>query len=199
MRVDSVIETFRRILRLSATWSTLQAVIVSLDVQMFFDSIRRALLALAMLQRGVPTFLIAAVMEELVGIVADMSATGLGTTQPFPFQKGGRRGRVDTPPIANMFVYSLLGPPVDKRQSMGYGFSVDGSSLIQHLVWADNLYVVASSAEQAAEMVRELTAVMCDAGFVWKLNSLQALFSEGMAARDMPVYVDGVVIQHTCS
>eukprot|EP00973_Karenia_brevis_P045926 6359862-Karenia_brevis.AAC.1 len=71
MRVDYVIEIIRHILRLSATWSQMHAVIVAADILTAFDSIKHALITMAMLKMGVPAGLMAAMMREFVDLCAE--------------------------------------------------------------------------------------------------------------------------------
>jgi len=123
MRVDFVIETLRHILRLSATWSIYQAIVVSLDVHIAFDSINHVLLAVALMHAGAPTYLVAAVMEEFYDLVAQMSVAGIGSTREFAYHKGGRQGGVETPPIWNIIMDFLLGPLVRKWDEQKYGFA----------------------------------------------------------------------------
>ena len=80
---------------------------------------------------------------------AQMSVAGLGTTPVFPFHRGGRQGGVETPPIFRMISGFLLGPMVRHWDFAGYRFPLDGNTHLHHLIWCDNLYLIATSQAQA--------------------------------------------------
>eukprot|EP00973_Karenia_brevis_P046696 6478738-Karenia_brevis.AAC.1 len=73
-----------------------------------------------MLKRGVPAALVAAVMAEYVDLRAEMAVSGVGSTEPFPFQKGGRQGGVETPSLFNIILDYMLEPLVDTWSVQGY-------------------------------------------------------------------------------
>ena len=83
-----------------------------------------------------------------------MTVPGLGSTDKFPFQKGGSQGGVETPTLFNLILDYVLEPLFEKWQQQGFGYSFDGTMLIDHLVWCDNLYTVAKSQAEATCMAR---------------------------------------------
>eukprot|EP00973_Karenia_brevis_P049136 6815139-Karenia_brevis.AAC.1 len=81
--------------------------------------------------------------------------------------------------------------PLAKRwEEQGYGFKVEDGSNIHHLVWADNLFVIAASAEQGLDMMVELTKEFYSHGFSWKQGSLQAMFSKSLPGTNMEYEIE---------
>ena len=69
----------------------------------------------------------------------------------------------------------------------GFDFSIDGSPLINHLVWCDNVYLVATSAEQFATMVQELNKCHVQASL-----GLEANFTD---TPDWPILLSNLLEQ----
>ena len=71
----------------------------------------------------------------------------------------------------------------------------DGEGIwMTHIVWADNIFLIATSAEQAMDMVKDLTDINWGAGFRWKQSPLGALFSPGLPRQDLTVPVWGSIV-----
>ncbi len=53
-----------------------------------------------------------------------------------------------------------------------------GSRVVNHVVWADNIWVLAKTREELEVMVQELTEIVYGAALSWKTDSLKILASE---------------------
>ena len=139
MRVDFPIELIRQCLHLADLWSGLRCVVVSRGVAFAFDCISHMLMPTALHKRGIPVTLINALMQEMCALEADMTVYGVGTTNAFPYERGGRQGGKETPQVFNWIMELLMAPAVDHWTRNGYGFSIDGCQPIHHVIWCDNV------------------------------------------------------------
>ncbi len=59
--------------------------------------------------------------------------------------------------------------------------------LVNHIVWADNTYLIAASQMMLAEMVKEVTVELWKRRLSWKANSIQWMRAGPIPAPDMKI------------
>ena len=62
---------------------------------------------------------------------------------------------------------------MDSWSQHSFGVAIDGLGCVNHLLWADNLYLVGTCRSQMVRMFSDLTHVLADLGLEWKLSSLK--------------------------
>ena len=89
-------------------------------------------------------------------------------------QRGGKQGGVETPEVSNTVLEWALEPLARSWRERDMGFSFDDNSpALTHLLWADNIWIIAGSMEEFLCMTRELTDTILSIGFRWKDVSLE--------------------------
>ena len=174
-----VVNLIRTLLTFAHTWAKalqLHVYVSSQDVATAFDAMDHELLKEAMLKRGLHPRLVFGLLRELTDMKGHISIPSAGTSEPFDFRKGGKQGGVETPDEWNMLVEFLLEPLVRSWRERGFGIQlVEWATGITHVVWADNIWLIAASLEQLQIMTDELTETIYSARLRWKPKSLQIL------------------------
>ena len=163
-------------------WGT-PLIISSQDVRTAFDAMDHNWIAKSLQSRGASAQVTALLMRELTGVEAVMTLPCAGTTSPFNYTRGGKQGGVETPEEWNALIDYLLEALVTSWASKGYGIKLcDGDNavgsdacLVSHAVWADNIFLFATSTVMMQTMVAELCACISQAELDWKPSSLEFL------------------------
>ena len=117
----------------------------SFDVAIVFDSIGHEIILEAMLAREAPDHIAAAVMQELRDFEAAAAVSGIATVKSIPVSVGGRQGGTETTTLWNLLMEYLPEEVVDFWNVMGCGFKMDHGPFVNHMIWVDNIYLVALS------------------------------------------------------
>ena len=155
---------------MSAAWKGKPLVIASLDTKTAFDCILHTVLEKALQSAGLPLALIAAFLEQLADLRANMYIPGIGATPDFEYWRGGRQGGPETPDLFNFVLDYLFDDVVDCWNLLGVGFEIDQSGLFNHVFWADNLFLIGTSVEQVEAMILLASNALYENGFEWKLS-----------------------------
>ena len=97
----------------------------------------------------------------------------MATTTGQPANVGGRQGGTETPSLWNYLLEYILEELVAKWNDRGWGFRFDNGPLVNHMIWADNVYLVASSTTELFKMFEELTAAIYNNKLRWKGGELK--------------------------
>ena len=103
-----------------------------------------------------------------------------GLTAGFQVNGGGCQGRTDTTEIWNIIIEYALDSLVRHWDANKYGFKIDDMNPVNHLVWADNFFIVASSLVQLDEMVDSLTDALYAVQLEWKQTELKYIASSNV-------------------
>eukprot|EP00972_Heterocapsa_arctica_P044549 6575652-Heterocapsa_arctica.AAC.1 len=76
-------------------------------------------------------------------------------TPKFDMTKGGRTGGVETPSLLNILLRKSLRSVATSWISKGWGFKFDEGPCLTHMIWADNLFVLASGPLQLSDMLAD--------------------------------------------
>ena len=148
----------------------------SLDVETAFDSINHESSATAVASRGIHAELVSCLMRELTGLQASITIPSASPTDRFTLEHGGKQGGVETPDEFNILIEHILAPIVKSWTERGYGFKLDAGMLnLHHLIWADNIYILAASHVQFQTMCQELTMAIYSHKLKWKQSSMEYL------------------------
>ena len=71
---------------------------------------------------------------------------------------------------------AILEPEVERWQQEGLGFKIDGRTLFNHLIWADNFVLVGSTEAELKSMIEGATVAISTWGFRWKASSLEYMW-----------------------
>lgn len=143
------------------------------DVLQAFDNVSPLMMAWGMEQAGAHETLIAAVLEECVDLKATVSFEDIEVECGY---NRLRQGSKEAPPTFRDLICALVSPLVSvwKRRTPPCGYSLEHFWLT-HLIWADNIYLFASSEFTLHQMVWDVTDVLERAGLRWKKKSLEIL------------------------
>ena len=124
-----------------------------------------------------PLLAAAALVRENVGVEILYDIPEVGFTEAVPMQKGLVQGRIDSPARFRIFLDWVLLPCVGWWNEGNYGirWGHKGERLINHLVWADNVWLFASSVGMYQAMLDMLTLRLEQAKLRWKPKSLEFL------------------------
>ncbi|CAK0793109.1 unnamed protein product [Prorocentrum cordatum] len=126
----------------------------------------------ALVVRGVPGHIAAAIIRELVGLTAVAVVPEVAEASGIPVNQGGRQGGTETPTCWNFLLEYILQELVRHWNSAGVGFSFDGDPRINHAIWADNVYLVEESAAQLEQIFIDVSACIYKCALQWKKNEL---------------------------
>ena len=166
-----ITELLRRLLFISHEWGPTIA-IGSFDVKTAFDSMDHEVVFGALVARGVPLHIAVALIRELRGLHADVSVPGVAEVVGLPVNSGGRQGGTETTLLWNILLEHGLEDLISSWATEGFGFSFDGAPLVNHAIWADNIFIVASSVEQLHVMFDMLTDKLYAIFLKWKTEEL---------------------------
>lgn len=170
---EDVAGFIREAVAAAVRWSdtTLKVVVCSIDILRAFDCVDPQRLRRAMLDLGHGREVADLVLQSLLGLQVTLA----GGTEQRSFRKarGLRTGGCESPRLLNILLGWAAGPTVMgwKRDGVGYG----GRRFLSACWWADNLYILAKTPQEAAIMVAELTAAVTAAGLAWKPESAEVL------------------------
>ena len=141
-------------------------------MQTAFDSMPHELIWDSMLARGVSTQVAALHLRELSGMDTYMTLPIAGRTAAFLLTKGGKQGGIETPDEWLMLVDHIVRTVVSQWNSADLVFKLvgdDGVSipLMNHAVWADNIFLFASGMKEMQGMITDLDrllSIVCRAG-----------------------------------
>ena len=104
-----------------------------------------------------------------------------------PYTKGGRQGGSETPFIWNRLLDSIMTPLAKEWENRGYGLQMPSEApRLTHLIWADNIWIIAESITQARKMMKMLTGALLARRLVWKDGSLEFLASHATMDMNIP-------------
>ena len=171
-----------RILLNTASAFKIPLIIINKVVKSAFAGITIAEVAVAMTEFGVASAWQHAMLQELLGFVADATIADAPASDLFRFTRGGREGGGDTPLLWRILCDWILEPVISKWEVDRVGFvlrEVNYSStgmIVNHCVWADNLLLLARSADESRRMIADVSRRLYSTmGCRWKLDSLQIM------------------------
>ena len=105
-------------------------------------------------------------------------------------EKGGKQGGVETPELFNIMMEVIFADVFEKwcRCKCGFALNEEGTERLTHSIWADNIFILATSVEEFVSMTQDMTHAIVQFGFTWKSSSLECLWC-GPAAAESPVNI----------
>ena len=122
----------------------------------------------------------------------------VGTTTDFQFSRGGKQGGVETPDEWRAILDYILEPVINLWNAFGLGCVLpdtygETEILVNHAVWADNIFLFATDHDTMQTMINQLTEAFSEytdsAGrryFLWKPGSLESVVAGSLAAGALP-------------
>ena len=162
-----ITELVRHLLFLSHEWGP-RLFIGSYDIRTAFDTMRHQLIFRALVGRGIPEQLAVALVWELCGVSADVSVMGVAEVFGVAINSGGRQGGTETTWCWNIMLEFILEELVETWNDLDMGFTFDGLGLVNHAIWADNIYLFAKSAHEHVAMFQMLSAVLYKNDSKWR-------------------------------
>ena len=147
-------------------------VVLSADVKAAFDELDLDAVLDCLCHWNFPGELIAALVEESLELEAEAMLHGV-RSKTFPFTRSVRQGGVESTFEWNLVVRRMLDSCYDRWQAAGYGVRLPVVGLINHVVWADNLYFIGHSIEHVVAMAQDITDCLLSLRMRWKPSSLQ--------------------------
>ncbi len=99
-----------------------------------------------------------------------------------------RTGGPEGPLGFNLIIAAMWGDVIHNWDVQGMGYAVDFGtehrSVVNHFIWADNVYLVSRSREELTRMVRDLTLPLYNFSMRWKPTSLKYMVCGAPAILD---------------
>ena len=162
----------RELLSSGAAWGV-RVFICSQDILTAFHAIPHEVIVAALLHLGVHAHLIRAFMLQLTGVQATMQIAGAGPSKGFGFTSGGKQWGVETPDLFNAVMEHIMEPLVEAWAQRKFGVKLTDQGLaeyVHHLVWADNVWLLAGNKKSLQIMLSDLTSSIYKAGFKSKVE-----------------------------
>ena len=175
-------------------------IVASMDVKTAFDSVLHEVLDDALGGQDISVSARIAMLSGLFGKSGRIRLPDAGLSPDFPFLRGGKQGGVETPDQFNVIMDACFRDLVGIWSAFGMGFRLDeydGAPLLNHVIWADNVYLVASSVAEMNVMVQQSTDALYHLGLQWKLDSLEFMLGSALQGHNAVVQVhlrDGAVL-----
>lgn len=155
------------------------------DILSAFDYMNHDLCVAAMKFNNWPGNVIAAVHSQNTGMMVETSFVGMEVPS-FNLNRCFTQGSVEGPQMWKLIIYFLLSNLVPLWQESGWGFTLNdyvsasgefcsSPRKITHLVWADNIWILADTFPMMEAMVCSLTRYINYYGLVWKEKSLKTM------------------------
>ena len=181
--IEDVVGNFREILNAfdiwgaATAWNGVEIVAGSQDVETAFDNVDHEEEAVGMIESEVPLPVVAALVKENVGVEIVYDIPDVGFTEVIAMQRGLVQGRIDSPARFRIFLDWVLKPCVAWWNEANYGirWGLKGEHLFNHPVWADNVWLFATSVGMYQAMLDMLTFRLEQAKLRWKPKSLDFL------------------------
>ena len=186
MSTSTAIGTLREAVWTAAEWRGWRIGVIGADVWHCFEAMRHEDIAWALEQIRTPQWLVHAILREYTRLEAKARVLGDPYGELFAVQRSGRTGGVETPGLLNILLQVCLRPVVLAWEREGLGFraplgerwgsteSVEAPALT-NVVWADNVWLVPTSAEMGQRMLNDTTAAIEALGMTWKKKSLEVI------------------------
>jgi len=145
----------------------------------------REVLEHAMKEAGVPLVVVANVLRDLL-VTAQVHLAGV-TSDPVDYLRGGKQGGRITPRLWRQYLDRAL-KTLDREEELGRGLLVDhprGGFCINHFVWADDVWILASSPSQLRALLTKATRGLEAAGLHWKIEE-KAAYAANAFVRNAP-------------
>ena len=166
-----ITELVRHLLFLSHEWGA-RVFVGSFDIKTAFDSMKHALMFKSMVARGIPEQMAVALVWELCDVKADVEIFGVTATKDVEINSGGRQGGTETTWCWNILLEFIMEDIVKTWNDLKMGFEFDGKGLVNHAIWADNVYLFASSGHELESMFKMLTETIYKNDLKWKAAEL---------------------------
>jgi hypothetical protein len=128
---------------------------------------------------------IAAILEEMSDLTMQATLGDVQLDDALPFNRCARQGAKEAPWQRNLAITYLFHLLNAVWLESGYGLTINEKTYT-HMVWADHIYLLASSRETLLKMmIKSLTDMLEDNKLHWKPNSLHYLASMYDRARSV--------------
>ena len=108
-----------------------------------------------------------ATTQDYTNKTARLHLTETVKTDEIPFTQGGWQGGTRTPDEFSTIIHNIYAKTITKWREEGTGYYIKGGEC-NHIIWADNIILIASSFPEMQRMLDELTENTQDAKFMWK-------------------------------
>ena len=161
MQLPLISELIRNVVHKADAFG-MKCFVMSTDIRRAFQGISHEWAQRAMRRFQVPAHLRKVILEELAGLRCSASLPGATPSQYCPYSKGGREGGVDTPSLFNLLLEERLDEVVRgwTRDKVGFplaDFDGRAETYLSHAVWADNIYLFASSQKMLAKQFSNMS------------------------------------------
>ena len=205
LQVQDVVGSLRIMLARSAEWSNEAPVFLAQgDILSAFDFLSHDLAAEAMEAAKWNPQLVAMIHSANTGITAKTELMGT-EVDDFQISKCYKQGSVEGPKVWKIVVTYLLSMLVPCWLEMGWGLNLNNGIdkngdversdfWVTHLIWADNIWLLASSSGMLKKMHQSLTDLLTSRKLYWKPSDLKVMTTApgGVAAYKLstmdPVY-----------
>jgi len=104
----------------------------------------------------------------------------VGLETPIAFSRSVRQGGVESAWEWNLPMRMILDQLLDQWLGAGIGIDLPGIGLVNHLLWADNVYFLAHSRKDLKVMLTDFSQKLYKLGLFWKLTSLEFLHTNDL-------------------
>jgi len=160
------------------------AYVAQADIKKAFDNITIQVVARALEALKVHPRLTHGILESLVGTSGILCFEGLEATTSWG--RSVRTGGTESPLLFNLVVLAMCAGLFKSREDLQLGCPVaDILGVFMdvcrylHALWADDIYLVATSAQDLQYLLTSLTTCFRDWGLSWKPDSLEYMIAGG--------------------
>ena len=120
-------------------------------------------------------------MEEYRGLTATMSVYDCGQSDPFRLRRGAGQGRMSSPCIFRTVLDIAVAGCLSYWERRGIGLLLENGKTVNHVIWADNIWLAESDRLEALTMFKDLTEALMEWHMHWQVSSLELLASASEA------------------
>lgn len=172
-------------------WINKSLVVIISDVATAFGDTDHERLAEANRYMNTDPYAQLGVLRDYTDKTASIYIEVAGDSGEFPFNCGGWAGAVRSPDEYQSNIVYHSKPAVVKWELLEMGYHVDGK-MVNPFFWADNKIALATSVQEAQEMVNDLMRSVHSAGYRWKPKSLQCMRIGELRGKDIKLYAPDV-------
>ena len=180
LSTEDITEPLRHMGARAAEWGTDLALHIFVgDVYQAFDNLSIPTAAWGMRETGVHPRLTAAMLRETMQNTCEARFQDIETTQHWDFNACIRQGGREGPSLWKITTKAIMLQLEERWRGRGWGFTTTSSitqgagqpMLINHMIWSDNIILLAHSCTILQAMVEELTQLLNEKGLSWKANT----------------------------
>ena len=161
----------------ASKWRDSSLLLGSQDLLTAFDRVEHGDAMQELWDAGATAHQVLALARDYTGLQVKLTVPGVAETEPLTMTKGLRTGGKYEPSVFVRMLDEVMNYLEQEWNLMGLGFHLKNQDVrLTHVVWVDNVFLLAADACQFDFMIRTFSMMLCDKyGWEWKPTSLEFL------------------------